>query len=192
MGQLCVVVPESDLVVVITAATTDTQALLDAIWDQLPPALGRAGDEDRDQVLTSRLRQLALPIVHGEHRPAREVRAAVVATPGSALPPGSSISVSARAEGWSMRIEAGGTAFEVAVGHGRWRESAPLGRPVVAAGGWQGDRFVVDLAVITSPSRVRIVATEGRATIDWNLAPLVGPDLLRQLRAELVTRPDRS
>jgi len=35
MGQLCLVVPEADLVVAVTAATTDTQALLTLIWDCL-------------------------------------------------------------------------------------------------------------------------------------------------------------
>ncbi len=55
-----------------------------------------------------------------------------------------------------MRFDTGPTAFSVDVGHGAWRESAPLGRPVVAAGAWPGEVFVADLYVITSPSRVRL------------------------------------
>jgi hypothetical protein len=91
-----------------------------------------------------------------------------------------------------MRIEAGTEAFEVPVGHGDWWSSAPLGRPVAAAGGWQGSVFVAELVVVTSPSRVRVTVGPVGATVAWNLVPLVGPPLLPQLRAPLVTRPDRS
>ena len=80
--------------------------------------------------------------------------------------------------------------INVDVGQGTWRESAPLGRPVVAAGSWQGAVFVADVYVITSPSRVRLVVAAPRAVATWNIVPLTGPDLLRQLRSPLMTRPD--
>jgi hypothetical protein len=89
-----------------------------------------------------------------------------------------------------VRVEAGPTVLRVDVGHGTWRESAPLGRPVVATGAWQGEAFVADLYVITSPSRVRLVVTAPQAAATWNIVPLTGPDLLRQLRSPLMTRPD--
>ena len=60
--------------------------------------------------------------------------------------------------GGSLRL---GSSLDVEVGHGEWRESAPLGRPVVAAGAWQGDTFVADLYVITTPHRVRLVVDAG-------------------------------
>jgi hypothetical protein len=82
------------------------------------------------------------------------------------------------------------TVLNVDVGQGTWRESAPLGRPVVAAGAWQGAAFVADLYVITSPSRVRLVIAAPRAVATGNIVPLTGPDLLRQLRSPLMTRPD--
>ena len=40
-GQFCVVLPEQDTVVAITAATWDMQAVLDALWDHLLPGLGQ-------------------------------------------------------------------------------------------------------------------------------------------------------
>jgi hypothetical protein len=91
--------------------------------------------------------------------------------------------------GWLVRL---GSALEVPVGHGEWRESSPLGRPAVAAGAWQGDTFVADLVVITTPHRVRLVvdADAGTATATWNGVPLTGPDLVLHLRAPLMTRPD--
>jgi hypothetical protein len=93
-------------------------------------------------------------------------------------------------DGWRVGLDTGETAVQVDVGHGAWRESAPLGRPVVAAGAWHGTTFIADIYVITSPSRVRLVMTGGRAAATWNIVPLVGPDLLRQLRSPLMTRPD--
>jgi hypothetical protein len=85
---------------------------------------------------------------------------------------------------------AGDAAFTIDVGHGTYRESAPLGRPVVAAGGWRGDEFAADICVITSPSRVRLRVNGSRAGARWNMVPLTGPDLVRQLRSPLMTRPD--
>ena len=77
--------------------------------------------------------------------------------------------------GWLLRL---GSSLTVEVGHGEWRESSPLGRPVVAAGAWQGDTFVAELYVITTPHRVRLVvdADAGTAVATWSTVPLTGPE----------------
>ena len=108
---------------------------------------------------------------------------------GSALPHGTLVAVDPVEGGWQVKF---GSSIKVAVGHGDWRESSPLGRPVVAAGAWQGDTFVADLYVITTPHRVRLVvdAAAGTAVATWNKVPLTGPSLVRQLRSPLMTRPD--
>ncbi|MGV3618713.1 MAG: serine hydrolase domain-containing protein [Fimbriimonas sp.] len=62
-GQFCVVHPEGDLVVAITARTDDMQAILDLIWTHLLPALSNrplAADPDAHHSLQTRLRGLAL------------------------------------------------------------------------------------------------------------------------------------
>ena len=89
--------------------------------------------------------------------------------------------------GWRL-----GLGFDVEVGHGEWRESAPLGRPVVASGAWQGDRFVADLRVIATPHRVRLVVDGATAVATWSTVPLTGPRLELHLRSPLMTRPDVS
>jgi CubicO group peptidase (beta-lactamase class C family) len=191
MGQYCLVVPEHDLVVVITAATTDLPAPLDAVWDCLLPGLDRAGRSGDDQAVTERMRRLCLPMLTGDAIPGRSATAAVDASAGvPVLPDGTVVAIEPGDGGWRVRFDTGGTAFSVDVGHGTWRESAPLGRPVVAVGGWRGGEFVADIYVITSPSRVRLVVTGLRAVATWNIVPLTGPDLLRQLRTPLMTRPD--
>lgn len=72
--------------------------------------------------------------------------------------------------GWLVRFE---SLLDVEVGHGDWRESSPLGRPVVAAGAWQGSTFVADLYVVTTPHRVQLVVdAEARtAAATWSTVP---------------------
>ena len=191
MGQYCLVIPESDLVVAMTAATTDLQAPLDAVWECLLPGTERPGSPGDDQVLAERLRRLALPQVTGDPGPGRSATAVIDASAGiSALAGGTSVAVDPADGGYRVRFDTGQAVLDIDVGYGTWREGAPLGRPVVAAGAWQGGTFVADLCVITSPSRVRLVVDGPRAQATWNIVPLTGPDLLRQLRSPLMTRPD--
>jgi CubicO group peptidase (beta-lactamase class C family) len=186
-GQLCVVVPEHDLVVAMTAATVDEQPMLDAIWECLLPGLDHGASPGDDEIVAERLRRLSFPRVSGSAGPDRSVEAALA--DDSPLPAGTRVVVDPVDGGWLLRL---GPALTVEAGHGEWRESAPLGRPVVAAGAWQGDTFVADLYVITTPHRVRLVvdAVAGTAVATWNTVPLTTPDLTLHLRSPLMTRPD--
>lgn len=191
MGQYCLVIPEHDLVVAMTAAVTDMQAPLDAVWDCLLPGVDRPGSPDDDEMLAQRLRGLSLPRVSGGRGPSRSVTAVIgAAARESALPHGTSVVIDPADGGWRVRLNTGADVFTVDVGQDTWRESAPLGRPVVATGAWQGAAFVADIYVITSPSRVRLAVTAPDAVATWNMVPLTGSDLVRQLRSPLMTRPD--
>ncbi|WP_344864807.1 serine hydrolase domain-containing protein [Planomonospora alba] len=189
-GQLCVVVPSHDLVVALTGAHTQAQEVLDAIWECLLPGTDHAGSTRDDEILAERLRRLAFAPVPGSAAPGRSVRVRLDASAeGSALPDGTTVTVDPVDGGWILRF---GSFLDVEAGHGEWREGSPLGRPVVAAGAWQGDTFVAELYVITTPHRVRLVvdAGAGTAVAVWNLVPRTGPDLVVHLRSPLMTRPD--
>jgi CubicO group peptidase (beta-lactamase class C family) len=189
-GQQCVVVPEHALVVALTCATMNEQETLDAIWECLLPGLEHPDSPRDDEILADRLRRLSLPLVPGAAAPGRSAEARLGASAGdSPLPDGTTVVVESVDGGWLLRF---GTSLTVDAGHGEWRESSPLGRPVVAAGAWQGDTFVADLYVITSPHRVRLVvdAVTGTAVATWNMVPLTTPDLTLHLRSPLMTRPD--
>ncbi|GII75456.1 hypothetical protein Sru01_04380 [Sphaerisporangium rufum] len=189
-GQKCLVVPAHDLVIAVTSATTEVQAMHDAIWECLLPGLDRPDDARDDEILADRLRRLSLPPVPGTADPGRSAKATLDASAeDSALPGGTTVVIDPVAGGWAVRF---GSFLTVEVGHGEWREGSPLGRPVVATGGWQGDTFVADLYVITSPHRVRLVvdARAGTATATWNIPPLSNLDLMVHLRSPLTTRPD--
>ena len=72
----------------------------------------------------------------------REAKAVIeISTADSPLPQGTSVSVRPTEDGWLLHFDTGETAFEVEAGYGGWRESSPLGRPVVAVGAWQGGLF---------------------------------------------------
>jgi CubicO group peptidase (beta-lactamase class C family) len=220
-GQQCLVASSYDLVVALTGAVTDAQVVFDAIVECLLPGLDRADSAADDEILAERLRRLSLAPVPGpaareqpaeavisapapqspvpgtsagadagNSAPQRTVTATVGAVAGdSPLPGGEPVVVDPVDGGWMVRL---GPDVTVAAGHGEWRESSPLGRPVVAAGAWQGGTFVADLYVVTTPHRVRLVvdADAGTAVATWNIVPLTTPDLALHLRAPLMTRPD--
>lgn len=192
-GQHCVVVPEHELVVSVTGAQTEVrhaQDLLDALWECLVPGIGRPDGARDDGALVDRLRGLSLPQVDGELRPEDSVTARLDASPeGSALPCGTEVTAEPNGNGWLLHL---GADLRIETGHGTWRESSPLGRPVVASGAWQGAAFIADLYVITSPHRVRLTvdANIGTATATWTTQPLTSLDLRVHLFAPLSTRPD--
>jgi CubicO group peptidase (beta-lactamase class C family) len=189
-GQLCVVVPSHDLVVAVTCGGDPHQEMPGALWDCLLPGVDVAGSARDDEFLADRLRRLAFAPVPGSAAPVRSGAGTIDAsTEDAALPDGAAVLVDPVDGGWDVRL---GSSLNVAVGHGEWRESSPLGRPVVAAGAWQGDTFVADLYVITTPHRVRLVldADAGTAVATWSTVPLTGPDLVLHLRSPLMTRPD--
>ncbi|MFC1438958.1 serine hydrolase domain-containing protein [Streptacidiphilus sp. N1-10] len=188
-GQQCVVVPSHDLVVAVTAQG-ESQGVLDAIWECLLPGVDQVGSAQDDEILADRLRRLSLSPVPGSADPGRSAGATLDASAeGSALPDGTTVTIDPTDGGWLVRFE---SLLDVEVGHGTWRESSPLGRPVVAAGAWQGSMFVADLYVITTPHRVRLTvdAEAGTASAIWSTVPLTGPRLELHLRSPLMTRPD--
>lgn len=186
-GQHCVVIPSLDLVVVVTSHSPRPSATPEAVWNCLAPGIDHPGSARDDEVLADRLRRLSFPPVAGSAAPGRCGKATVVAATDPALPAGSTVLVEPADDGWRLHFESIG---KVEAGHGEWRESSPLGRPVVASGAWQGDTFVAELFVITTPHRVRLVVDGDKATATWSTVPLTKPDLALHLRAPLMTRPD--
>jgi hypothetical protein len=189
-GQLCMVVPSHDLVVIVTGGGGQPQEVPGALWNFLLPGLDGAGSTRDDEILAERLRRLSFTPVPGSAGPSRSATARIDASAeDSAVPGATTVAVEPVDGGWHLQL---GQSIKVAVGHGEWRESSPLGRPVVAAGAWQGDTFVADLYVITTPHRVRLVldAGPGTAVATWSTVPLTSPSLELHLRSPLMTRPD--
>jgi CubicO group peptidase (beta-lactamase class C family) len=202
-GQYCIVVPSHDLVIALTGAVDPTNALPGLFWDYLLPDLDATKTAQDDETpdphqlaLTNRLQHLSLKPVPGSAAPTHRsdsdhpTKATLDASPeDSALPDGTTVLVDPIDGGWLVHL---GSSITFEVGHATWRESSPLGRPVVATGAWQHTTFIADLYVITTPHRVRLVlnADTGTATAKWNVVPLTTPNLTLHLQAPLMTRPD--
>ncbi|PWJ49056.1 CubicO group peptidase, beta-lactamase class C family [Quadrisphaera granulorum] len=161
-GQFMLVLPEHDAVVAITSDTPDMQAVLDAVWTHLLPALDdderarSASSADADDELAQRLVALALPPADGAAEPSDELAwDGLLLTPSALLQPGdaalSDVRVERRASGWWLVVQESavpeGWRFEVPVAAGEWRlHDAPvpedLGRtgggvvPLAVSGGW--------------------------------------------------------
>lgn len=188
-GQLMVVLPEHDLVLATTAATTEMQALVDLARDHLVPALDRAGPPDAEERLAERLAGLRVPAL-----------AATAASPGpveASRSPGGATDlhpaydrVVVAADGRGLVLHRGGEAFEVALGDGSWAESTwrrsgadgDWSLPVAASGGWVDDRtFTATVLVVETAHRFTVEvrrdeAGDASAQLRWREVPLNGPD----------------
>ncbi len=67
-GQYCIVMPDQDAVLAITAGVPDMQAVLDVVWEQLLPAMeieSKPADETAAASLAQTLQSLTMPPPHG-------------------------------------------------------------------------------------------------------------------------------
>lgn len=74
-GQASIVLPESDVVVAVTAGMPDLQPFLDLVWTHLIPALGERAVEPREsetKALTVQLNSLSCPLPSGSLTSPRE------------------------------------------------------------------------------------------------------------------------
>jgi len=68
-GQYCIVMPEQDAVLAITAGSNDLQGILDVVWEHLLPAFEEsplAPDQESLDELNTKLKSLAISTVKGE------------------------------------------------------------------------------------------------------------------------------
>jgi len=203
-GQFCVVLPEEDSVVAITAGTDNMQGVLDCIWQRLLPALQqerprqerpRQEGPDADAAaagLRERLAQLQLPPVSGE-------RSATVDLPWAARDAGDEqaedIAITAIedvAEGWRVTVRDRGSSFVVGSGYQAWTGSEVEVQPgfrlvASASAAWTGPAtFTVALDLVQTPHRLVLSCdcATGTTSTRWNVEPL-GPTSPSQLALEV-------
>ncbi|MCW2809670.1 MAG: serine hydrolase [Friedmanniella sp.] len=183
-GQFCVVLPDQQTVLATTSATEDMQAVLDAAWTHLLPALEGPGSPEQDRALADRLQNLGLSVPTPTDAPSGTPRADLVAdgflTATSVTPrPGG---------GWRLEVSSEGQDFSVACGDGEWLAtsvpSAAGGQvELVAAGAWTDPQtFAAEIVFIQTPHHLRVSldTAAGTSAAVWHTAPL-GFLPLRQL-----------
>lgn len=188
-GQLCLVLPEHDLVVAYQGQTLEMQHLLDAVWEHLLPAVGRRGDADADRALAEQLAAAQLPecVV---------ARAEVDASrwDGAAFAP----SADAGAAGFAARVHRDGEAWVLTLtgatgdvegwftGDPGWAVTEGGGPVVAISGGFEGpDELVLDVVFAETPHRlhVRLDRSSGVSRTTWQTPPLGDAADLRGLAA---------
>lgn len=125
-GQFCVVVPEKDLVVAITAGTDDMQGVLDGIWEIILPALSPdplpEANEEQERLL-AKLENLALAPLPGEKRGTEESFAGRYVFPHSELGV-KAISFTFRDDSIYAALELPQGQAEITCGYGRYGEGS--------------------------------------------------------------------
>jgi len=186
-GQFCVVLPELDVVLATTAATEDMQAILDAAWQHLLPAmhdepLTGAVAAAADRTLATRLAGLRLPVVtdvQPQPAPGRvwSGRRADVGGQG----PLERVEITRGDEGWVMELTDSVASYRVRLGTGDWVVTEPLDPdgavvPLATSGGWSDDDVLhVDVVFLETPHRLRVSWTGAGgspATQRWLTTPL--------------------
>lgn len=164
-GQFCVVLPEQDVVLAITGQSLDMQAVLDAAWQHLLPAVGGPSDAAADTALEARLASLGLPAVRGG-----SLQGLVDVGP-----------LAHDDAGWRLTLDVDGGTLSVPVGEGEWLVEGPLAASGALAA--DGRTVLVDVRFVETPhlAHVRIDRQTGTATTAWETEPLHdGPLTLRR------------
>jgi CubicO group peptidase (beta-lactamase class C family) len=175
-GQFCLILPEQDAVVAITAATEAMQAVLDHVWAHLLPGFAGARPDDAAQpALDARLGSLRLPPYAGTGRADWPAGTFGIAAPG----PFTSVELGPDR---TVTLADPDDKITFAAGTGEWRVSGP----VAASGGWvDRDTLRVEVIFLETPHRLDLTcALPGRtAAAAWRLTPLI------EARLGLLRRP---
>ncbi|MGI8459587.1 MAG: serine hydrolase domain-containing protein [Propionibacteriaceae bacterium] len=173
-GQFCIMSPEHDAVVVITAATERMQAELDAVWEVLLPAFAAdplPPDDDAAARLTRRLAEAEVRPWSGTAEPSQSGPWRFTHQPTEDNPALTGVTVTTTDAGFALTIDDGGTV----VIDGRVGSWPDVTSPYLATGGWTDpDTFEALVVAVETPHHLRLRGRLSAGTLDasWNVLPL--------------------
>jgi CubicO group peptidase (beta-lactamase class C family) len=179
-GQFCVVFPEQDAVLAITAGVRDMQGVLNLVYDKLLPALGPKplpADNAARAALAKKLKGLTL------RTPEDKGTSAKVGGKTFTFPANDrkieSLVLENGEGATTLVLKVGGTERRIACGNGTWRKGkAAWGRmaeqPAAVAGAWTADdTFTAKICFIETPFiatvRLKFTGNEVRCESEWNV-----------------------
>jgi CubicO group peptidase (beta-lactamase class C family) len=202
-GQFCLVMPEQDAVLAITAGVQAMQPVLDLVWRHLLPALGDAplaDDPAAADAVRKRLAGLALATQRGRADSPTAARVGGVAYRFPANEVGLvAATFDFGAEDWVMTLSDAAGAHRITGGYGAWltgtttlavnpRQPLILGtpqpRPVAASGAWTDDAtFEAALCFVETPFRLTVASRfgEDQVTLAAGVNASFGPTQLPAL-----------
>lgn len=180
-GQYCIVLPEQDAVIAITAGVKDMQGVLNLVWDKLLPAIKPAAlvaDADGAQALATTLKGLTMRLPEGKGTPAK-VAGKVFAFPANDGKLESVALESGKDGAVTVVAKVGGAERRIACGSGAWRKgrvawSRLPEQPAAAAGAWTADdTFTAKVCFTETPFvatvRLKFTGNEVRLEFEWNV-----------------------
>ena len=181
-GQFCLVLPEQDAVIAMTADTEQMQAVLDAVWEHLLPAFGPVAATDKEQPadadLRRRLSRLELPPAPGGNGARTLPSTELIPEEGSCAdqPTLTAVTVTDAGDGYVIRLAEDDWWLDLRCAPGRWTVSEP-GAPVPTAvsGGWTGpDTLTFDVAFLETPHHLIVTCSLLDRTFQaqWRTMPL--------------------
>lgn len=172
-GQYCVVLPEHDVVLAMTGQSIDMQAVLDAVWQHLLPAIDRpVPADDADRLLRELLAGRTLPALDGplpDSDAARDYAASDAAVPGL-----HAVTLDRTLAAWTITLhddaEGGDQAVTAPLTAGRWT----AGVPVTASAATTESGIAVDVRFADTPHLLHLVLDPGAGTFSarWATEPL--------------------
>lgn len=177
-GQFSLIHPRHDLVVAVTACTDDAQPLLDAVWEELIPALIDAPCPAAPEAVNELSRALdtaGLPAPGSACEPPGFGPWVFTYEPTAEHPRLTRVEVRPHADGWLLLVD-DGEPLTITRGDGRWPDAA--GVPFVAAGGWASpDVFEASVVAVQTPHSLHLRCADGVVSARWHGYPLHGPCL---------------
>jgi hypothetical protein len=181
-GQFCVVLPEFDVVLAMTGQSADMQAVLDAAWTHLLPALSAPGSEHADAELAEALSAPTLPLVQGASldsiaalRATPLIATPLIATPDAskAVPTLAAAELTRGDDGeWSIALVEPDARLVASVGVGRWQVTDALA--VTGAVDTASGDVLVDVIFVETPHRLHLKCDLAAGTFSarWETEPL--------------------
>lgn len=166
-GQFCIVMPELDTVVAITAGTRNLQGVLNVVWDKLLPALRNqhalSADAAAEAVLRTQLARLALkrPVAVATPPLARTLAGRRFVFPkNDAGLDALALAPAADPAATELTLTVAGTEQRFSLTGRDWTrgefKTGPAAGPVALAGAWTApDTFTVDVVRYRTPFRTR-------------------------------------
>jgi CubicO group peptidase (beta-lactamase class C family) len=146
-GQYCIVLPEQDAVIAITAGVRDMQAVLNLVWDKLLPGM-KPGKLDEDDAarkkLEEALKALSLRLPEGSGMPPKVLGTKYVLAENKAKLEAITLEQSGKDGGVTLVTRFDGAEQRIDCGHGTWKKGKAAWermskQPVAAAGAWTAD-----------------------------------------------------
>ncbi len=195
-GQFCLVLPEYDAVIAITGQSTETQLILNSVWNELLPAFKNDSiipDSESERRLEERLANLALPPSRAQLEPSlnvthwSEVTFQPILDSCREQPGIISLTVSQGARGWELVLKEKDWTLDMHLAED-WSYCYSNGviQPILCSGGWPTPGSLqVSLIFIESPHRLELSCDlDGHSlTAIWATPPL-HPGSLREQRVQ--------